>query len=367
MKTIRYAVVGLGHIAQAAVLPAFEHAKRNSRLAAFVSDDPHKMETLGRAYGVENFFSYDEYDACLESGLVDAVYIALPNSLHYDYARRAVERGIHVLCEKPLTTSSRDAEELARAAARADVRLMTAYRLHFERANLEAVQIARSGRLGELRLFNSTFTLQLQPGNIRSKKSLGGGPLYDLGIYCINAARSLFRAEPEEVFAYAPKGHDRRFAEVEEMACCVLRFPEGRLAQFACSFGASPVTWCELVGTKGSLRLDNAYEYIEEMTLEVKLESGKAQRRVFGRRDQFAPELLYFSDRIQAGKDPEPDGREGLIDVRIIEALLKSARTGRPVSLSVRPRRRHASLRQELRRPPVDKPRLVRVHAASRD
>ena len=94
---------------------------------------------------------------------------------------------------------------------------------------------------GELRLFNSSFSLQLAPGNIRADKSLGGGgPLYDLGVYCINAARYFFREEPEEVFAFSSRGHDRRFAEVDEMTSAMLRFPGGRLAQFACSFGAYP-------------------------------------------------------------------------------------------------------------------------------
>src|SRR4051812_19736662 len=139
MDPIRYAVVGLGHIAQAAVLPAFAHAK-NSRLTAFVSGDPLKLSKLARKYGVENNFSYDDYDDLLGSGIIDAVYIALPNSMHFEYARRALERGVHVLCEKPFTTSSRDAQELIRLADENDVRLMTAYRLHFERANLEAAE-----------------------------------------------------------------------------------------------------------------------------------------------------------------------------------------------------------------------------------
>lgn len=366
MEPIRYAVVGLGHIAQAAVLPAFAHAK-NSRLTAFVSGDPVKLAKLARKYGVENNFSYDDYDDLLGSGIIDAVYIALPNSMHYDYALRALERGVHVLCEKPLTTSSRDAEELVRAADESGARLMTAYRLHFERANLEAAEIVRSGRIGEPRFFNSSFSLQLKPGNIRADKSLGGGPLFDLGVYCINAARHFFREEPEEVFAFSSRGHDRRFASVDEMTSAILRFPEGRLAQFACSFGASPVTWCEVVGTKGSLRLTNAYEYVEDIELEVTLESGRKESKLFVRRDQFAPELLHFSECIQRGRKPEPDGREGLADVRVIEALLASSKSGRPQRLRLPVKTRRPTLRQEIRRRPVRRPSLIRVHPASRD
>jgi predicted dehydrogenase len=355
MEPIRYAVVGLGYIAQVAVLPAFAYAK-NSRLTAFVSGDPVKLAKLARKYGVENNFAYEDYDDLLGSGIIDAVYIALPNSLHYEYARRALERGIHVLCEKPLTTVARDAEELVRVADENRALLMTAYRLHFQRANLEAAEIVRSGKIGEPRFFNSSFSMQLTQGNIRADKALGGGPLYDLGVYCINAARYFFREEPEEVFAFSSRGHDRRFAQVDEMSSAILRFPGGRLAQFACSFGASPVTWCEVVGTKGSLRLTNAYEYVEDMELEVKHENGKTESKTFVRRDQFAPELIHFSECIQKGRKPKSDGREGLADVRVIEALLASAKSGRPQ----RPR-----LPMKARRP--RKPALVHAHPASRD
>lgn len=365
MDTIRYAVIGLGHIAQAAVLPAFAHAK-NSKLVAFVSGDPKKLEKISRLYGVENNFRYEDYDDMLASGIVDAVYIALPNSLHYDFARRAIESGVAVLCEKPLTVTAHESEELVKAAEASRVRLMTAYRLHFERANLETGELIRSGKLGEPRFFNSSFSLQLQPGNIRSKRSLGGGPLYDLGVYCINAARSFFGEEPEEVFAFSSRGKDKRFVEVDEMTAAALRFPDGKLATFVCSFGASPVTWCEIVGTKGSLRLKNAYEYAEEIDLEVNLESGKSEKRTFGKRDQFAPELVYFSDCLLKDRRPEPDGTEGLADLRVIEALLKSARTGRVERVKPVEKQRRPTMRQQMRRRPVENPTVVRAHAASR-
>ena len=366
MDKVRYAVVGLGHIAQAAVLPAFAHAKRNSELTAFVSGDHHKIAALTRKYKVGRAFGYDDYDACLESGLIDAVYIALPNSMHGDFARRAVERGIHVLCEKPLTSASEDAQRLVDAAAKSNVLLMTAYRLHFERGNLEAAQLARSGELGDLRFFNSSFTLQVQSGNIRTDRSLGGGPLYDLGIYCINAVRMLFREEPHEVFAWSSRGKDKRFSEVDEMTSAILRFSDGKLAQFTCSFGAAPTGWYEVAGAKGVLRFDNAYEYVGKSGFEVVFESGRKLHKSFSMRDQFAPELMHFSDCVLNGHRPEADGREGLIDVRIIEALLESSRKGVPVTLSTPRKHRRPTLRQETRKPPVNKARLVGVHASSR-
>lgn len=359
-KQVRYAVVGLGHIAQVAVLPAFGNARRNSKLAALVSGDPVKLEQLGKKYSVDKRCPYGQYEALLRSGEVDAVYIALPNNLHCEYAVRAAQAGVHVLVEKPMAVTEDECERMARAAREAGVKLMVAYRLHFERANLEAIEVARSGRIGEPRLFGSTFTMHVVPGNIRAKSALGGGVLYDLGIYCINAARSLFRDEPVEARA-ASAGS---IGEVEESVSAVLRFPNERIAAFTCSFGAADVSEYRLVGTRGDLALEPAYEYA--MALQHRLTiDGEVKERRFAKRDQFAPELLYFSDCVLKNQDPEPAADEGLADVRVIRALYRSADAGRPVELTPYEKRERPSLEQEIRRPPIDKPQTVHAQAPS--
>jgi predicted dehydrogenase len=136
-KAIRYAVIGLGHIAQVAVLPAFKHAQRNSILAALVSNEKNKLQQLGRRYRVQNLCDYSEVDELFGSGEIDAVYIALPNNMHREYTLRAASAGLHVLCEKPMAVTVRECEEMIRATRKARVKLMIAYRLHFERANLQ--------------------------------------------------------------------------------------------------------------------------------------------------------------------------------------------------------------------------------------
>jgi glucose-fructose oxidoreductase len=255
-----------------------------------------------------------------------------------------------------------DCRDMIRAASQAGVRLMVAYRLHFDRANLAAVEAARSGQLGDLRVFQSVFTMQVRDeDNIRLEKA-EGGPLYDIGIYCINAARYLFRAEPEEVSVFAARGEDARFSEVDEATSAVLRFPEARLAAFTCSFGAADAGAYDLIGTEGSLRLDPAYEYAAPMTLTLTL-GGRHSRRRFARRDQFGPEIVYFSDCVLGGRDPEPDGREGLADVRIIQALAASAKSGRAVRLDAFEKERRPAARQRIDRPAVREPGLV--HASS--
>jgi len=361
---VRYAVVGLGHIAQAAVLPAFEHARSNSSLCALVSGDATKRRKLSRKYGVPAF-GYDDFDGLLASGDVDAVYLAVPNHLHCDYTERAARAGVHVLCEKPMAVTEDECLRMIRAASEAGVRLMIAYRLHFEAANLEAAAIARSGRLGETRFFHSTFTMQVKPGNVRLHPE-GGGPLYDIGIYCINAARMLFAAEPKEVFAVALRPADPRFRDVEETLCATLVFPGDRIATFTCSFAASDVSSYRVVGTEGDLLVEPAYEYQAGLTHRL-TRKGRTRDKQFPKRDQFAPELLHFSACIGEGRDPAPDGVEGLVDVQIIQALHESAKRGRPVPVQTAEPARRPSPRLARRAPALrSEPRMVRAESASR-
>ena len=274
-RYVRYAVVGLGHIAQVAILPAFANARRNSRLAALVSDNAVKRKELSAKYGVEHAYSYEQFDECLQSGAIDAVYIALPNHLHCEYTARAARAGVHVLCEKPLAVTEEECVHMAQAAREAQVKLMTAYRLHFERANLEALEVARSGRIGEARLFSSDFTMHVVPGNIRVKRATGGGVLYDIGIYCINAARALFGDEPIEALASAAGVR----GEVEESVSAMLRFPGERVAAFTCSFGAAKVSAYRVIGNKGDLLVEPAYEYSVALKHRLTLDGETHERR----------------------------------------------------------------------------------------
>jgi predicted dehydrogenase len=363
-RRVRYAVVGLGHIAQVAVLPAFAHAARNSQLVAVVSDDRTKRREIAKRYGIGQTFSYDEYDECLRA--VDAVYIALPNSMHAEYTVRAARAGVHVLCEKPMAVTVDECRQMIAACRRAKVKLMVAYRLHFETLNLAAMDLARRGKLGELKYFNSSFSMTVRRGDIRTKRAFGGGTLYDIGVYCINAARNLFRAEPTQVSAISVNSGLATLTEIDETTAATLRFGNGQVATFVTSFNAADVAAYRIVGTKGSLHADPAYEYAEGLKYELTV-AGKMMRKTVGTRDQFAPELLYFSDCIVKDREPEPSGEEGLQDVRIVQALYASARSGRPVGIRPFVKRIRPTTRQRISRPGVRKPRLIRVQSASRN
>ncbi|HVX10688.1 MAG TPA: Gfo/Idh/MocA family oxidoreductase [Pirellulales bacterium] len=363
-KKVRYAVIGLGYFAQAAILPAFSRAK-NSELTALVSGDSAKLSELGEKYGVELLSSYEDVGHMLSVGAVDAVYIALPNSMHREYTLRAAEQRVHVLCEKPMAVTEAECQEMIRACDENRVKLMIAYRLHFEAANLRAVEIAKSGQLGDLRFFSSDFSQQVKEGNIRLQRDLGGGTLYDLGVYCINAARYLFRDEPTEVFAFSGSNGEARFREVDEMTTCVLRFPNDRLATFTTSFGATNVDTFQLLGTKGRLRLDPAYDFDAKLKLTTQIE-GSSKQQSFPKRDHVAAELIYFSDCILKDEPPEPDGWEGLADVRIVRALYHAAETGQPVRLEPFERPRRPEAEQQIDRPAGwFKPELVGAESPS--
>jgi glucose-fructose oxidoreductase len=363
-RAINYAVVGLGHIAQVAVLPAFAHAGRNSQLVALVSDDRAKRREVAKRYRIDQTFAYDEFDDCLK--VVDAVYIALPNSMHAEYTIRAARAGVHVLCEKPMAVTAHECQRMIAACRKANVKLMIAYRLHFEALNLSAIDLARQGRLGELKFFNSSFSMTVRRGDIRTKRSCGGGTLYDIGVYCINAARNLFRAEPTQVSAVSINSGLATLSEIDETTAATLRFDNDKVATFVTSFNAADVASYRIVGTKGDLRVDPAYEYAEglEYTLTV---DRKTTRKKVGKRDQFAPELLYFSECILNDRDPEPSGEEGLQDVRIIEALYESAQSGKPVRIRSFRKRQRPTGRQRITRPGIRKPPLVKVQSASQD
>jgi len=361
---LRYAVVGLGHIAQVAVLPAFR-SSRNSELFALVSNDREKLRSLGQKYRLEHLYSYDDYNRALAN--VDAVFIALPNHLHREYAVRAAAAGVHVLCEKPMAPSAEDCLAMIHASEQNRTKLMIAYRLHFESGNLEAIKLANNGTIGEARFFQSEFSQQVSDDNVRVTEpvSQGGGPLYDMGVYCINAARYIFRSEPLEVTALSESRHERRFAKVEEMVSVAMRFPKERLAVFTCSFGAADVSRYTVLATKGKLIADPAYEYAEGVKLKITV-GEKTRTRNFPKRDQFAAELTYFSDCILKNKEPETSGFEGLADVRIIEAIYESIRTRRTIPISSTPKHSRPSPGQDIRKPAHGKPQIIHAHPATR-
>lgn len=364
-KKVRYAVIGAGNIAQVAVLPAFAHVTDTCDLVAIVSSDPEKRDALTEQYGVKYSGAYSSLEDVIEKARVDAAYIALPNHMHREYTERCAAKGVHVLCEKPMAMTSADCRAMIAACDAAKVKLMIAYRLHFEETNLRTVEVVKSGEIGEPRFFSSVFSHQVRAGDIRTQGDAGGGALFDLGTYPVNAARYLFQDEPTEVMAMMTSGLDRRFQEVDEMTTALLRFPGERYAQLTVNQGAADTSELRIVGTKGDVCLEPAYEYAAGLKQTITIE-GESKERKFSKRDQFAPELEYFAQCVQHDVDPEPDGMEGLADVRILEAIVESARTGKSVHLPPFDRTTRPDMSQNIKKPPIEKPETVNAPSPSR-
>ena len=357
-KKVRYAVVGAGWISQAAFMPGVGHTG-NSELTAIVTGDPRKAEALGQRYGITRAYHYDAYAAALDSGGFDAVYLALPNWQHRDFAIPALERGLHVLLEKPMATTEEDCRAIIAAARKSGAKLMIGYRLHFEPATIEALRLAQDGTLGRVGLFSSVFSQHVNAGNHRAQHGFWAGPVADMGTYPINAARNLFRAEPVEVMAWGARTMGFNF---DDTVSVLLRFPDARLAQFTVAYALNGVDAYRIVGTKGDLVVSPAYTLSGGLGHRLTLGESTVETP-FAAIDQFGAETAYFSKCILEDRDPEPDGEEGLLDVRVIAAIGRALETGKPQELPPVHRAKRPVPEQASHLPPVTPPRLV--HAAA--
>ncbi len=336
MKKIRYAVVGAGWISQEAFMPSIAQTG-NCEMKAIVTGNQDNARKLAEFHGIQHVFGYAQYDDMLRSGIVDAVYIALPNSMHADYAIRAARAGVHALVEKPLAISIEECEAMIAAADKAGVHLMTAYRLHNEPCTIEAMEMIRAGEIGDPRYFQSSFSYQMPEKNHRLRAEHWGGPLQDIGIYCLNAARHVFRSEPIEAMAMIGSGAgDARFAEVEEMMSVTLRFPGDRIASFTAGFGAAPIDAYTVMGAKGRIDMSPGFRFDTEIRMRM-TKDGKVTEKALTC-DHFSGQAAYFADCIIKGEPPESDGGEGLADVRAMLAIEAAAKTGRAQAIHAPPR-----------------------------
>jgi predicted dehydrogenase len=356
-EKIRYAVVGAGWISQAAFLPAVEQTG-NSVVTTLVTGDPEKAKVLKEQYNIPYTCSYDDYSDILKNGEVDAVYLAVPNNLHLKYGLPALEAGLHLLLEKPMALNRKECELLIRAAEQNNVKLMIAYRLHNEPCTLDVIDMVQYGKIGNPRIFTSTFTQIVTAENHRLKPEHEAGPLMDMGPYPINAVRNIFQDEPLEVFATETRFNKIGFERVAETVAVTLRFPEDRVAQFSVSFGTSPISEYRITGTKGNILVNPGYTFQSDLKAYITIDE-KTEEKVYPQTDQFGGELQYFSQCILNNQNPEPDGYEGLADIVVISAIRASLISGRsepipPIQITRRP-----NIDQEIILSPTEEPPLV--------
>ena len=338
-KKIRYAIVGLGDIAQEDMMPGVDHTG-NSEMTALVSSDPAKLSGLAERYNLKSTYSYEQFPEALASGTFDAIYLATPNWRHAEFIIPALKAGIHVLAEKPLEVSSELCQQIIDVEKAGTAKLMVAYRLHFEPATLDTISKIRSGKLGEVHLFSSSFSQMVDPKNHRAHSGPLAGPVFDMGPYPVNAARYIFSAEPTEVVSavgskHANSGFDQDF---DHTVAVTLRFPGAastdadRFAQFNLSYLGNPTNSLTAIGTKGTIELDPAYMFGKSLEQTVTI-GEKSSTESFKNTDHFGGEMKYFSNCILNNLEVEPDGEEGLADVRVLEGIMQALYSGKSVAL----------------------------------
>ncbi|WP_235011414.1 Gfo/Idh/MocA family protein [Bryocella elongata] len=333
-QRVGYCVIGLGRIA--AHFLAGVANSQSSRVTALVSGHRDKAERVAAQYGVpmDSIYSYEEFDRIGANRNIDAVYVALPNSMHAEYTMRAARAGKHVLCEKPMAISSAECRQMIEACTVARVKLMIAYRLHDEPITLKALALVKSGQLGPLQAMEAANGFNIKPGEWRYTKALGGGgSLFDVGIYCINAFRMFAGGEPSDCHGQvSTMDHDGRFKEVEENVSWLMRFPSGALATGASTYGADMSGYYRLHGAYGWLEVGSyTYQgqhiqgrYAEEPTRDAKrIDIDETSDELDPM--QFVREADHFAECILQNKTPKTPGEEGLADLRCIEAIYRSA------------------------------------------
>ncbi len=325
-KKIGYAVIGLGRIAGHFMPGA--GLTSNSQITALVSGHRDKADRIAAQYGIPatSIYSYENFDSITDNKSVDAVYVALPNSMHAEYTIRAAKAGKHVLCEKPMATNVADCKAMIAACKAANVKLMIAYRCHYEPTNLRAIKLIRDGALGQVQAIESSFGFNISPGEWRiNKKLAGGGPLFDVGIYSLNACRYLTGEEPQSISAYASViDQDGRFNEVEENVSWTMKFPSGIVASCATTYGANMDGYFRVYGSKGWLEVDHAFVY-EGLHLRADY-SGTQLDELNPAKDpsHFTAEADHFSRCIQQNQQPQSPGEEGLRDMQCIAEIYRS-------------------------------------------
>lgn len=330
---VGFAVVGLGAIAQGSVLPAFRHTKQ-AKLVALVSRDKRKAEKLRRRFKAKSCYAAEEFTNCLANPEVEAVYLATPPSEHLSATLAAARAGKHVLCEKPLALNATQSAEMLRVCEQQGVLLMTAYRKYYEPSTLYLKKLIHSDRLGKIDVINTAFSELHVAGRslpwLLDAQTAGGGPLMDLGVYCVNTSRWLVEENPVEVSAHSWKKDVARFRRVEEGISFRMHFASGLVVQGSSTYSSVLSSFLFVQGDKGWACLSPAFPFDEERRLTGKV-AGKWFERKFKVLDEFAPELDALATAVRTAKSVEPDGRQGHRDMLILGAIYDSARRKEPV------------------------------------
>jgi len=313
-EKIKWGVLGFARISRTNVIPAIKRTE-NSEFYALASRDPAKLKECKSQFNCSKL--YDSYQKLLDDPEIRAVYIPLPNSMHKEWAIKAMNKGKHVLCEKPLALTEAEAKEMLEAAAKNRVLLMEAFMYRYTDRTKKVQEILASGEIGRIKYINSTYRFFLnRPNTIKVQPELGGGSLYDVGCYPIDFVGMVTDSLPESYSAEytIEKGVDVIFS-------AALHYSDGVVATINSGFNAYREMHSEVIGTKGRLEAPDTF-LGEAGTINVITDAGIRQVPV-AESDRYSLEVSDFADAALTGRKPMLNLDESLRNIRVIERLLE--------------------------------------------
>jgi predicted dehydrogenase len=322
MTKLRWGILGVAAINNR-VLPSFRRA-RNAELRAIASRSHDRAKAAAGAAGIPT--AHGSYEALLDDPTIDAVYIPLPNTLHEEWTRKVAERGKHVWCEKPLCTTPAAAQALIEFCYAKGVKLMDGFMWPHHPRTAHMRHFLDSGGIGEVRRVGAAFTFQmktLDTSNIRLKAEMGGGSLLDVGCYPVYGIRWAFGAEPVRVTAAA-----RIYNGVDVEMNGILTFDDCRTGTFDCGFTLPYRGWLEIVGTEGTVTVQEMWLPLSRATYSIRREGRPIEEVVIEGEDQIQLMVENFSRAVLEDQAVAPSPDEAVKTLRVLDALAKAARNG---------------------------------------
>lgn len=326
-KKVRLGILGVAKINQR-VFPSFSNMK-HTVLAGIASRSLHRAKAAAKEAGIPS--AYGSYEEMLKDPAIDAIYNPLPNHLHAEWTMKAADHGKHVLCEKPLAPTAKQASEIVRHCLLRGVKLMDGFMWPHHPRSARVKTLLKTAQIGELLRAQGSFTFHmdnLESSNIRLDPEKGGGSLLDVGCYPVYGIRWAFEQEPVKVLAMA---RFHRGVDVEMNG--TLWFADGRMASFDCGFTMPVRMGLQLTGSQGVLEIPRMWLPEPNASYQIHREGGTEIHFLPGH-DQIALMHDHFSQCILEDKFPEPGPMEGVKTLRVLDALLQSAREGKEIRLS---------------------------------
>jgi len=329
MPKVRWGVLGVAAIAVQKVIPAMQRGK-HSQITAIASRDLPKARKAARSLGIPK--AYGSYDEMLADPEIDALYNPLPNHLHVPWSIRAAEAGKHVLCEKPIGLNVDEAKRLRDVRDRTGVKIGEAFMVRSHPQWLKALDLVRSGRIGEVRSFMGFFSYSNpDPANIRNVLEFGGGGLMDIGCYPIFTSRLIFGAEPRRVLALMERDPKMK---IDRLASAILDYPAGQCV-FTCGTQIVPYQRIQIFGTRGRVEIEIPFNAPPDHPCRIFVDNG---RDVLGagiktyripKCDQYTIQGDLFSRAVRDGGEVPVPLESSILNMAVIDAVFRSAESGR--------------------------------------